>query len=1418
MLYFTFDRHDARRNKVQHMLTAFIAQIVGHFRSHHIIATTHFEQLRLQRSWSCEDLLIWFDLFRLYGWVDGLSCVINHLDECDPVSSKAFLDFFAYKSTIQEHQWRIFITCREAKLLQKRMAEKYWPTEGVFQLELTEGGDIDPVTALVEDHPELWPCKDLVRQENASMAGTEPGARRLVIDHMTKSGSWSESRTMRDIFGPVEGFSLKTGIQTILSGIPRLDIALFVVSWILHSPRPPTMAEMNGAILHGDLSGLFENAIVFAQETATVERILEGLAGIISREGSELVMAQREIRDLFMSHPLDDTHLGVFCKKLRDKPHEVIGRICVAYLSNEPARKKLEELYSVSEHEGTHMAMFCERTSLLTYAAEFWLYHLSQAAKHDGFDIKACLGPYIQSGNARSLLAASWSLANPYTRSHQPHTNIYLALVAAGLCHEDDIFSSMSNDDKSTAMVEAFFHGHSEITSKVLAGSVHSVKSLEQGLVAAGAYGDESSWLSLIKHIKTHDPGFPWHQQGRHVARAAWLGLHGVLKTLIDCGCPLEEPDPINPLRLAIRANKVDSVRILLDHQADPNLPHVHLESALHLAAKSADPEIVQLLVRAGASLNSRDDLSCTPVYKSGRWGNYETAKVLIAVGADLNISSSVDPEDPGWSPLVAALAETHIECARVLLEGGADPNIMGPDGPALVYAVNAQSQEICKLLVEKGADLNNPRKKSWSPLSKIMVNKEYERRLDMIKLLIQLGANVNSPEPYGRSPLLEVFFVNDADKLASMELLLEHGADINHEDDDGFSPAHMAVSQPDTALIRRLLREDRLELNCPRPNRWTPLKLAISHANIEVVTLLLDKGADPNLHHEDEESPIMSAVREDKLDAARLLIQRGAIIDTAGQALDNAIWYPLEWAARFGNQAMIRLLGDNGADMACRWTDGRTLVHRAIEWPGLATVLEFRPDVNALDNLGRPPLHEIDINTPLENIQLLVRAGADVNMTDAQNITPLLEALRSGNTTAAEYLLTLKPDVNKATVKFGAPLHVACKLGSLPFVKSLVDLKADVNSTVISYTGNPLLSTFSHGHWYTAREDNECSAIVDLLVEHGADVAAARGMLGTVVGQAAFFGTMGMLRLSLAKGGPAGTPDTMGRLPLHLAALRGDLEGVEILLDAGQDATAADKTGRTALHWAAQSGSLAVLELVLAKVGPAGVDQQDKHGWTPLCWAARGCGTGFLAQAVDEPTQAEVLKRLLGKGAGAQHRSELPGKRWTPHDIATYHGRDQSVLNVLAPTSHGPKDARGEETPLVPANHRITAHDGWCDCCFNVSTSQMPLVYGHPTMGDTTLTSQQDRVGLRYRCLGCLPLDFDFCYKCYDQRGILHDLDHEFEEIGPEFTEESPPEGSRASSRHSGSEAVEDSSSESSSDSEDDEESDSGERSARED
>jgi len=112
---------------------------------------------------------------------------------------------------------------------------------------------------------------------------------------------------------------------------------------------------------------------------------------------------------------------------------------------------------------------------------------------------------------------------------------------------------------------------------------------------------------------------------------------------------------------------------------------------------------------------------------------------------------------------------------------------------------------------------------------------------------------------------------------------------------------------------------------------------------------------------------------------------------------------------------------------------------------------------------------------------------------------------------------------------------------------------------------------------------------------------------------------------------------DVSGRVPLHYAALFGDLHRAEELVGSGADVGIGDHDGQTPLHYAAQGCSVAVAELLLSK--GALVDTEDVDGNTPLwCATLRTRGEGPIVQL------------LLGHGADP-HRENHEGR--TPMKLA---------------------------------------------------------------------------------------------------------------------------------------------------------------------
>jgi ankyrin repeat protein len=1403
VLYFTFNRYDIRCDTIQDMLATFIAQIIGHFPTVGDTADTQLEQNRRHRSWNYADLLNWFDYYRQIGEIEGISCVINNFDECEPGSRKDFLDVFRYKSQIQERPWRLLITSHKPGALLNELSEAGWlvldlaeaapPTDETTPPIMTWSDTLKD--SLMLENLEFQYHEDIIDQELRSITELEPGVRQIIADHVTSSKGWPMDKTINDIFGPIEELTIQTVLRKILSDLPNRDLALCTLSWILFSVRPITIWELEAAITFHEQHRL--GSTKETPNSSVVEDILRSLAGIVSCKYKNLAIAQDEIRSLLTTERDSSTDFDSVCDILQQTAHITIARTCLEFLQSGPAKETLVTLYDASEHRGTHMAICCDGTNLYDYAIGFWLHHLEQAANNNGAEFKEDIDLFVRSGNAEAWAAAFWALSNPVTRSQKPYTSIYPILVRAGLLAQADALEK-TDEDTSAAMIEACLFGHSDISMELISRMSHSTQCLEKALVAAGSYGDASSWLRIIKYVKAHHPDFPWKDQEQLVGRASWLGLCDILEALIDAKCPLEDSYP-TPLRMATRTNSVDAIKLLLQAGAKPDHRNDEGRTALHLAASIGHPDVVRALVHGGGDIDSRSSSLVTPTYQSCLWGNFRACEVLLSLGANPNLNDRDDDQDElGWTPLIVAIQENHMECARILLEYNADPDKVAVSGSALINGIVYQSFDICKQLVDKGANVNNS-KDTYCALSTALRQDVLDRRFDIVQLLVGNDASVNAVDSDDGSPLQLACWLDGPDQLTIVDLLLQHGADVNYEDKQGSRPIDIAITKVDAALLRRLLEEETIDFHSPTHVMWTPLKA--SHNNEDLTRILLEKGAEPNYSPNKTEPPITAAVRAGNLGVVQLLLEYGSSIDPPEHLKDDEIWEPLEVAVVFGKADIIRILCDNGANVNRQWDNGRTLLHKAMRDDGLAALLEFRPDLDIQADRGNAPLHEIYADTPLENIKLLVRAGSNINLTDKDNVTPLASALRNSHESGAKYLMSRKPKVNIVSSDWGAPLHLACKRGMIEIAQDLIKAGADVNLIAPGIPGSPLISVFA-GYSPDLTDDDVKTRMINLLLSSGADITVCAGMFANIVGAAAVRGSTNMLRLVLSRGGQARVPDIMGRLPLHFAALRGELERVNVLFEEGEDAAILDKTGRTTLHWAAQGGSLEVFDRIMAKLDSSALNQPDRDGWTPLCWAARGCGAGNNLREIGEEDYFEFVKDIIARGADIKHISNIPGRRWTPWGIAKYHGRPQKVLDLLAITT---QDAEEDamDMPDVPEKHTLNHRTLYCDNCLYVSNRWVIYSVSY----DITLTQLQNISGNEYSCQTCNL--FYLCYKCYNLRGTLHNPDHEFTETGPEFIPQSVSEHSRPSSPLSGSEASSESNSDSDSESDGNEDTD---------
>ncbi len=128
------------------------------------------------------------------------------------------------------------------------------------------------------------------------------------------------------------------------------------------------------------------------------------------------------------------------------------------------------------------------------------------------------------------------------------------------------------------------------------------------------------------------------------------------------------------PLMQAALYGDADSVRLLLEQGADPNIKNDAGATALMWAVD--DLEKTRLLVEHGADVNARSDDGRTPLLIAVRFGNIEVVKLLIDRGADLSAKS---PESRGYAAALSEAAQTGDDAMlRMLIERGADVKSAG--------------------------------------------------------------------------------------------------------------------------------------------------------------------------------------------------------------------------------------------------------------------------------------------------------------------------------------------------------------------------------------------------------------------------------------------------------------------------------------------------------------------------------------------------------------------------------------------------------------------------------------------------------------------------------------------------------------------------------------------------------------------
>ncbi len=480
------------------------------------------------------------------------------------------------------------------------------------------------------------------------------------------------------------------------------------------------------------------------------------------------------------------------------------------------------------------------------------------------------------------------------------------------------------------------------------------------------------------------------------------------------------------PVADAVMHRDAAGLRALLQKKADVNATQVDGSTALHWAVYHDNLQAAELLIAAGANVKAVTREGVTPLAMATQFGSMPMIERLLKAGADAQ-----ERGPNGETMLMFAARNGNPRLVELFAGAGVDVNATEKlrQTTALMWAAEQHHAEAVKALLKAGA---NPAAKSGGAglprnyLANRVNQKSVVEAQERRKRAAAAGRTYEQQLQVERAAPLRPAFdqvqqpppQDDNDSEVVVAGLVGSGG-------GGLSALHLAAREGDIESARALL-DGGADVNQVTEYGWTPLLTAINNRNYALASLLLDRGADPSIANKGGWTPLYIATDNrnieggdypvpkpdlDHLEIITKLLDKGA--NPNGRVKDDTLTrtiFTMQWffengatafarAAQSSDTVLMKLLLKYGADPRLATMNGDTAITLAggIGWvegvtyersreenvEALRMLLDLGLDPNTANSEGRTALMGAALKGRNEAIQLLVDRGARLDLHD---------------------------------------------------------------------------------------------------------------------------------------------------------------------------------------------------------------------------------------------------------------------------------------------------------------------------------------------------------------------------------------------------------------------------------------------------